>query len=167
MSLATVAYVKIFVRTTLSDSDLQAVIDVIEGRLDELVGAAQDGSVELTEVVEGGMHNVFTKRKIDSVTSIAETDDAVAVDSTGYRVWEAQGRIERLPSDAVWSGPVTIVYAPVNQNNLRKDVIVDLVRLRLERTAMVSEGVGEYNYSAPDWDKAERMAIRRLSFTTF
>jgi hypothetical protein len=49
---------------------------------------------------------------------------------------------------------------------VRAQVIIDLVRIVIERTAMKSESIaGEYSYTAPDnWEAEFRKAMKRLVF---
>jgi len=101
---------------------------------------------------------------IYSVTSIVE-DDATLTASQ-YRVWGNGGVIDRLPSGSDWGSVCVVTYKPVDDRFRRVPVIVDLLRLTLERTAMQSENIaGEYSYSAPkDWDDEYRKTMKRLIF---
>lgn len=180
MSLLTVAELKAQVRTSLSDSQLQSVIDREEAEVIRLYGAHYvGGSTTVSETLAGGMKNLYLRRRLTSVTSITEYQTSDATSGTlltavsDYRVWAAQGRIERMPSTnvsgfgvGVWGAIVAIVYVPADDNDLRRAAIIDLCRLALERTAMKTENVaGEYSYTAPEWGEARAEILRRLGFT--
>ncbi len=179
MSLLTIAELRAQVRTGLSDSQLQSVIDREEAEVIRLYGAHYvSGATTVTETLEGGTKSLYLRRRLSSVSSVTEystsdsTDGTVLTAVTDYRVWAAQGRIERMPSTAVsgfgvgvWGAIVDVVYVPADDNDLRRAAIIDLCRLALERTALKSENVaGEYSYSAPDWGEARAELLQRLGF---
>jgi hypothetical protein len=59
-----------------------------------------------------------------------------------------------------------VTYKPLDDRLKRAQVIIDLARLVIERTAMKSENIaGEYSYTAPDdWEREFRRAMRKLTF---
>jgi hypothetical protein len=166
-SLVSTDDVRALVKTSLTDVQLQAVIDRIEADITSRIGAPQDdeGSVELTETLEGGMENLFVRREVSSVSSIVE--DTVTLTATDYRTW-AGGVIERLPEDTHWGDVCVVTYKPTDERPQRTQAIIDLARLVIERTAMGAESVaGEYSYTAPpNWEAELRRVIRRLTFVT-
>lgn len=179
MSLLTVTQLKAQIRSSLSDAQLQSVIDREEAEVIRLYGAHYvDGSTTVSETMEGGLRNLYLRRRLTSVTSITEyqtsdsTDGTVLTAVSDYRIWAAQGRIERMPSTnvsgfgvGVWGAIVTIVYVPADDNDLRRAAIIDLCRLALERTALKSESIaGEYSYTAPEWGEARAEILQRLGF---
>jgi len=165
MSLVTIDEVRGLVNTSLSDTDLQTVIDRIEAQVTSRVGAPQvDGmTTTITKTFRGEGFFLFAPTEIYAVVSIAE--DGNALSSSEYQTW-AGGVIERLPSETYWGDRMTVVYKPADDRLLRAQVIIDLVRLTIERTAMKAESIaGEYSYTAPDnWDAEFRSAMRRLMF---
>lgn len=164
-SLLTIAECKALVRTAVSDTDLQEIIDRIEAIITKKIGAPQDNTntVTITETVQGGGEHIFVKVAFSEVVSI--TEDGAAVDSDDYQVWGDSGMVERLPEGTEWGDVCVITYKPVDQTNERKQATINLVRLYVERTAMVSENIaGEYSFSAPDWDKAIKRELKNLCF---
>jgi hypothetical protein len=117
----------------------------------------------ITKVMRGEGEFLFTPTEIYAVVSI--TEDGNALTSDEYQIW-AGGVIERLPSDSHWGNRMTVVYKSADDRKKRSQVIIDLARLVLERTAMKSESVaGEYSFTAPDsWDEEFRKAMRKLYF---
>ena len=179
MSLLTVAELKAQIRTSLTDAQIQSVIDREEAEVIKLYGAHYVGiSTTVSETLAGAMRNLYIRRRLTSVTSITEyqtsdsTDGTLLTAVTDYRIWAAQGRIERMPSNnisgygvGVWGAIVTAVYVPADDNDLRRAAIIDLCRLALERTALQSENVGgEYSYTAPKWGEARAEILQRLGF---
>lgn len=162
MSLVNVTEIKARIKTVLGDDDLQSVIDQAEADIVAAVGAHYvNSTTTVTETVEGGLPNLYLRRPITSITSITEDDALLA--ATDYQLWGAQGRIQRLYPGALWGSVIVVVFAPADDNAQRKRVLLDLVRLDLERTAMRHESVGgEYAYDAPEWEQERAGIMRRL-----
>ena len=164
-SLVSPADVKKLVNTTMSNDDLQEVIDRIEAQIVEKIGLPQDNdhTVEITKTLRGGNDSLFLPTEIHSITSIVEDD--VELEADEYRVWGA-GVIEHLPINSNWGSVCVVTYKPADDRSKRQQVIIDLVRLVIERTALKSESIaGEYSYTAPDdWDAEFRKVLRRLMF---
>jgi hypothetical protein len=164
-SLVSPANVKALINTAVSDDNLQEVIDRIEAQIVQKIGLPQDNNytVEITKTLRGGEgDSLFLPTDIYSVTSIVEDD--VTLEADEYRMWGA-GVIERL-SSTNWGSVCVVNYKPADDRPKRKQVIIDLVRLTIERTAMKSESIGgEYSYTATDdWDVEFRKAMKRLMF---
>jgi hypothetical protein len=162
MTLVTAGEVKLVVRTGLSDAELYEVIERVEAEIIARFGAHYASGKTVSETLEGsGYSDLFLCRQIASVSSVIE--DGATLAATGYRLWAGQGRLQRLPRGATWGEVVTVAYTPADDNALRRGVIVDLVRLALERTAMRSENLGgEFQYQAPEWEAEAARILRRL-----
>lgn len=156
MALLSVGDARALIATSLSDADLGAVIDREEARMVARLGAHGDGATTSVALVSAVAGWIFLPRPAASVTSV---DGA----TSGHTVYSRQGRIYRAGAE----GDVTVIYVPADDRDARRQALIDLVRLSLQRTAMRAESVaGEYSYQAPDWE-AERAAIyRRLMFTS-
>ena len=165
MSLLIVAELRALVKTPLSDSDLQTVLDREEALMVDACGANYSATVgfSITEMLIGGLPNLWLGRKIGSVVEITENDETDPLSTDDYRLWGNAGRIQRLPEGYRWPPLVEVEYVPQDDSPLRRSVIADLVRLTLERTALKSEQVaGEYGYTASDWDKERAQMYRKL-----
>ena len=92
-------------------------------------------------------------------------EDSAALDADQYRVWGG-GVIERLPEHSNWGDVCVVTYKPIDDRLKREQVIIDLVRIVIERTALKSETIaGEYSYTAPDnWNAEFRKAMKKLTF---
>lgn len=171
MSLVSVDDLKALVTTPLTNAQLQVIIDRVEADVTDKIGAPYADALELVEVATpaGSRLNVYTRRPIEAISSITEkrsmTADTETVVTTAYYTWADQGRIERIDG-LEWGPLVTITYRPTDQREKRRAAIIDLVRLHLQRTAMMSEDVArEYSYEAPDnWEAELRKVVRRLAF---
>jgi len=177
MSLVTVAETRALVQTDLSDADLQDVIDRVEAEITARIGPAQNdnGTVQITKQLHGGTQHVFLPVEIGEVVSIVEDGAALVADE--YRAWPG-GVIERLPGSTwpgdktlrtragVWGRFVVVTFKPADNRLERKAAAIDLVRLDISRTAMVSESIaGEYSYHAPvNWEGERRRILKRLTF---
>lgn len=170
--------------TDLSSADLETVIDREDDEIVRRYGAHfVNSTTTLTEIAHGGGSSLYLKRAITSITSVTESlylgDSAPIVLTTAdYYAWPSEGRLQRLsgygPAGARWGAVVTVVYVPQNDNALRSQVLIDLVRLSLERRASgtwnetkttgtishtVSGGVG-----ATGWDEQRASVMRRLGY---
>lgn len=166
-SLVTAADAKKQINTSLGDNDLQAIIDRIESQITARIGAPWTNDTTPSQVVKtlrGEGVSLFLPTGIYEVVSIDEDDVDLTADD--YRVWGNGGVIERLPINSNWGMVCTVTYKPMDNRFKRIPVIIDLLRLTLERTAMKSENIaGEYSYQAPDnWDAEFRKAMKRLVF---
>jgi len=173
MSLLTADELRALVQTGLDDADLQRIIDREEAEVIAQYGAHYtDASTPVSEVVSGGGCNLFLKRRISAVSSIAEASTlggtATTLTASQYYVWPGQGRITRLPEGTAWGSQVTVSYVPADDRPLRRQVLIELVRLALEQTAMQSESVaGEYSYQAPDWETKRKRLLKRIGLPNF
>lgn len=165
MSLVTVADVQALINTSLSSSELQDVIDRVEAQVTARIGAPQTDAyaTTVTKTLRGEGMNLFMPTEVYEVSSIVE--DTVTLTSDEYRVWGG-GVIERLPMGSNWGDRIVVTYKPADDREKRSQVIIDLVRLVLERTALKAESVGgEYSYTAPEnWNREFNRAMRRLTF---
>lgn len=155
------------INTSMSDDDLQEIINRIESQITARIGApwANDSTPpSISKTMRGEGMSLFMPTGIYAVTSIVE--DSVTLSASDYRVWGNGGVIERLPIESNWGAVCVVTYQPMDDRYKRISVILDLLRLTLERTAMKSENIaGEYSYTAPDnWDAEFRRAIKRLVF---
>jgi hypothetical protein len=163
-SLVSPATVKAIVKTSLTDAQLQVVIDRIEAEITARIGAPQDdgGTVSVVQTLEGGTKVLFLPTEILSVVSIVEDDVTLA--SSDYRTWSG-GDIERMPVGTRWGEVCVVTYKPTDNRSLRTQVIIELARLDIERTAFQAESVSDYSYTAPKWDEDRKKQFRRLMFT--
>jgi hypothetical protein len=166
MSLVTVAEVRAMVTTGILDTPLQAIIDREEAIMVQRCGAHYaDTSTRITETVRGGYPLLHVAQKITSVYRVTEDGTVLSQTDEDFRVWELEGMLERLPAGSVWGSVVAVIYVPYNDNERRKAVLIELVRLALDRMAMQSENVaGEYSFTAPDWEYERARLFRQLNF---
>ncbi len=164
-SLLSPANVRALVKTSLADGDLQDVIDRIEAQVTERIGEPQTDAMAttITKTFRGEGFYLFMPTEIHAVVSIVE--DSTTLTGDEYQTW-AGGVIERLPSESYWGDRIVVTYKPKDDRKVRSQVIIDLVRIVIERTAMKSESIGgEYSYTAPeDWDAQFNKAMKRLTF---
>lgn len=168
-TLVSVEQVRQRVQTAASDVTIQDILDTEEAELIRRYGAHGDGSATVTETHTPTNGQLFLQRPIATLTSVTEAASlgatGTALTSTQYQLWAKQGRIERLPRGVSWGAAVTVVYAPADDRAKRRRVIIELVRLALEQTAMQAESVaGEYSYTAGDFETQRRNLYRSLSF---
>lgn len=166
MSLVTAETAKKQINTSLADDDLQEIIDRIESQISARIGEPWNGETppEVEKTLRGEGPSLFLPTGIYEVVSIVEDDVELTEDE--FRVWGNSGVIDRLPLESNWGAVCVVAYKPMNDTFKRIPVIIDLLRLTLERAAMKAESIGgEYSYTAPDnWDAEFRKAMKRLTF---
>ena len=172
MPLLTAADVRRHVETEIDDAALQRVIDRLDA---ELAQRAGPHSGPIVETLAGGWPSVFLRRPIERVTRVREgarlePGTPALRDGEDYRVWPAQGRIERLSPGAVLGLPVAgdgprfaalveVSYEPVDDREPRRRVLLELVRLDLAQSGRAAESAGEdYRYQGLDY-RAHREAL--------
>ncbi len=142
MSLVSIAEVRALVRSRLSDTDLQAVIDREEAWLAGRVGLL---SGVRTETYRPGLGDtpLYLRRRAESVLV---TDDGVTLTAdTDYLFSPSTGELRRTAAGA-WSGTVTATWTPTDESAVKRAVI-ELVRLAVGETGFDSETIGDYAYS--------------------
>lgn len=168
--LLSVAELRDHVNSGLSDARLDVIITREEAEVIDQYGAHYvDGSTTITETISGGTCNIFLKRRLGTISSITERSTlggtATTLTTSQYFVWPNEGRITRLSEGTAWGRQVTVIYVPADDRPLRKQVLIELVRLALEQTAVASENIaGEYSMTAPDWETQRKRLMKRLGF---
>lgn len=166
MSLVALSECRALVKSSLSNSELQEIIDRTEQEIVDRIGAFQDATLLVTATETGllkATRLILTRQPFIAVVSI--TINGAAVDPDDYVTRGFAGMVVGLPSAyaAVSPPEYTIVYRPIDQRSKLKRTIIDLVRLTIEQTAMESESVaGEYSYQAPNWEKEHQRILRRV-----
>jgi hypothetical protein len=159
MSLVSLAEVRALVKSNLSDSDLQAVIDREEGWLATRIGLLSGSRTETLYPRRGAEH-LHLRRSTSSVT-VTDDGDAVDVgdDYGDYRLLYSGTVVERVGTD--WGIKVAVTYEP-NDSAAVKAAIIDLIRLRMTDTGFVAERIGQYSYQtaqAPGAREQTRRAV--------
>jgi hypothetical protein len=136
----------------LTTAEVQAVIDREEAEIIRRYGAHYVIATPISETVTGGGPSLYLKRAIGSVSSVNEYaylgDTAALLTAADYYVWGDEGRITRLPEHQRWARVVAVSYVPVDDSNLRKMVLIELVRIATEQSTSASGGsVSGFSFS--------------------
>lgn len=153
-SLLTIAQAQALgVGLALSSTDLQTIIDREEAELIRRFGAHYSAS-PLTKTIEVGHREktLYLARQISAVTSIVEylypgDTASTTLTTTDYIVWGDTGRIVRLPEGMHWGRVITVVYTPVDDSDLRRMVLIELLRIATEQTTSGGGGVAGLGFS--------------------
>lgn len=155
---------------SLSSADLTALIERVEAEITAVIGAPYvDAETTISETLHGEGKDLFLARRVGSVDSVTEYEtpvsDGVVLTADDYYAWLEEGRLERI-STLEWAARVDVAYVPKDERSKRKQAVIDLVRLYIERTANFQESVGgEFSFTAPaNWEREKRRVMRRLSF---
>lgn len=170
MTLLSIAAARALIQTPLSDFDLGTVIDCEERGIIAAFDAHYSAQATIAEAVEGGATDIYLRRRIGSVASITEAravgGPTLTLAASTYYVWGNQGRITRLPDGSAWGRLVTVTYTPADDSALRKQVLIELVRIAVnQRTPRKASGYGytvEDTATAQDWQQMRDAQIARL-----
>ncbi len=157
------------VATDLDDDPIEQIIKEEEAEIVRRFGPAADADA-VERVDSEKACNIYTPRRILSVTLIAEGDGVTQTNLVvgDYRIWEGEGRIERLSALgtlAAWQPIVDITYRPESDKEERKRVLLELCRISLERRAMLKEAVGQSDYtfqSPASWEDERERVLSKL-----
>jgi hypothetical protein len=163
MSLLTIAQAHALgVGLSLTDADLQIILDREEAELVRRFGPVYVAATPISETVQGGGRSIYLKRGIGTVSSIVEYlypgDTApVTLVAADYFIWASEGRIERVPYGSTaanqWGKVVTVSYIPTDDRDLWRMVLIELVRIATEQTATSGGGgVSGLGFSVRDGD---------------
>ncbi len=173
-SLVSTEEVQALVQSDLAPDQIQQVIDREETELIKRFGThslTDSGDPQrVTEELQGGLRDVYVDRLISIVASVTVSTDSFAtitvLDSTEYRTFKDEGRLSRIVGGVPisWERDVRVTYNPQDNDDVRKSILIELVRIALERQAFLKEGVaGEYSYTAPgSWEAVRESLYSRL-----
>lgn len=171
------------VGSNLSGDDLQTIIDREEVELVRLFGAVYVAATPIAETTHGGGRSIYLKRQIGTVSSIVEYrypgDTApITLVAADYYVWQQEGRIERVPygttASSRWGAVVTVSYIPVDDRSLWRMVLIDLVRVGINRresgTWSETKKAGEISHTVSGsvgtagWEAQRAAILSRLGY---
>lgn len=161
--------------TDLGDTALGRLIADAESEIDRRFGPA----AAVTEMQHGGGRYLFLARPASSVTQVVEADvtpfgeTEVTLSASDYRIWYGGRALERLvtgtnPRD-IWGTRVTVTYTPEDDTARRTRVVIDLVKLAVQYTALSSESSGDYsrNTSGTYYQQERERILRALEGVRF
>jgi len=167
--MAIIDRVKERTETDLTDPELQMIIDEANQDIINKFGPHADPGNPISVLLPGNRESIILQRSIDISQTVAiveyydwwgeTTYNCVASD---YRIWPPfNHRIQRrwdgssaLPR-RTWGDRVKVTYVPVNDGNMREEVIVKLVVLAIQYDAFTQQTVGDYSGQTGDY-KDER-----------
>jgi hypothetical protein len=169
--LLNVDQVRARITTELSDLELQSLIADEEAELIRRCGAHGDGTTAIVETTTAVGGFLFLSRPFASITSIAEYSDlggtATTLTTASYMGWPSSGYITRLPVGTDWGARLVVTYVPADDRPLRRQVLLELVRIAVSQEAYKEESFqgfeDSYRYVAPDWEQSRAKQYARLT----
>lgn len=169
MSLLTAAEYKAVVASDVESATLQEIIDAEEAEMIARFGAHGDGATAVTETYEVTGAELFVSRPATSITSVAVVAYVGATGTTlstsQYYFVSPTNRIRLSPF--LSAAFVTVVYVPASDQAIRRQILIDLVRLRLANAAAPAVEVSGLGYSikrgasaTQSYDERERLYSR-------
>lgn len=144
---------------TLSDDDLQAIIDRQEAWLATQVGPLTGSRTERYWPTTVPLNTYRPLRLRRYATTVTVTDATVSVASDNVRLSPTGYAL--LRTDGPWIGPVDVTYTPDDEATV-KEAVISLVGLVLGDQAYQSESMGDYSYSRPRRPVSFRAERRRI-----
>lgn len=167
-SLISPTELKTHVQTTLSDAALQQIIDGEEADIIERFGPHVTQVEELEDELPGD--EIFTTRKVSSVTEIVETvltydqfmagftQSETTLSSDDYEIIPGGAGVRRLDTGtnplSHWGQRIKITYTPADASAKRVLALINLCKINLAFNGLLSESVGdgEYSYTQGDYE---------------
>jgi hypothetical protein len=150
MSLITPAQLIEHIETDRSDDALQQIIDAEELDIVQKFGPHATQDDDLT----GGHQDLGLSRPASTITTVVETigTTETALSANDYELRNGGRILYRLSTGThartAWGNRVEVAYVPRTENARRIMVLIDLCRLALKYTGLLSETTGDYQYSA-------------------
>lgn len=146
-TLITLAELRQYLSTELSDAALERLVDAIDAEIIRVYGP-HDG--ERTEQVPGLSHRVWLSRPAASVAAVSEygshqaPSEAITVPTDRYQLENGGRTLWRTGS--AFLAKVLVTYTPVAENPRRTQALIELVKLETaSNTGLVSQTVGQYS----------------------
>lgn len=189
MSITELAEVRGRIALDISDANLQKLIDRVESRIVKAVGHPSDERADRFVALGVNTYNspadpIYVDnfgpyRALPGYTNmIALAHDPAEIGGVQTAQTDAASADELDPASYYLSGPylyrangvtwereTIVTWTPVDFTDDFIEATIDLVRLRMARTAYTSTKIGnEWAATSPaDWDAAERAVIERLA----
>ncbi len=157
--------------TDLTDTELTALIDDVQGEITQRFGTIASGAVEL----RGGSRILDIARPIDTaltVTIVEHTDyprgtTTQTLASGDYDIDNGGRTIIRLSSGTnradCWAPKVTVTYTPVDDQDQRDEVTIKVCLLTIEYDATGSKRVGDTSSQSLEYTRERERLIASLS----
>jgi hypothetical protein len=158
------------VETDISDVSVRRLIDDAESEINRRYGSTAARTADL----EGGHPIVFLKQRAASIASVTERvgDTTTTLSANDYRSRFDGMALERRNDGTnpacVWSGVVTVTYAPEAIGATRERVAIDLIKLALRYSGVKSEQVGDHgeNTFGQEYDKERERILAGMRTNT-
>jgi len=163
---------RLHVETDLTDPALEQLIADADADIVNRFGPhATDG--EITVTLRGGYRELLPTRPIAQVTTVTEytgsenvAEVATVLAADDYRIDRNGFELTRLGGGtnprSTWGFRVTLLYHPVNDDDVRRRVMIDLCKLAIQFQGLASERVGAYGASLGDYEGQRSQILRRL-----
>lgn len=154
----TPAIVNLHVETDLADAELQRLIDDAESEIDLRFGS--DASITDFHLLSPKRKRIYLERRANTLTSVEEGEEIdeleTLVENTDHILTGNGWVVERLGAD--FQSRVKIVYAPITDSGRRDRVVIDLVRLAIQYSALSQSRDGDHAETQRTYQK-EREGI--------
>ena len=141
---------------SLTTDALERLIESAVKRVEQALGP-DENQIEIS--LNENDNYIYLPRAAEKITSVSEGLPPTAVDLTEITKLDNNFTVYRT---VPFKAPVTIIYSPVSDSNIRDQAVRDLVELRLLDRGLLSEQDGSYKIQQMDIAKEEEKIIERL-----
>jgi len=151
--------------TDLSSDAIQRLLDAAEKQIIRRFGQHKVGQVD---EMTGRTKFIFPSRPVATLTSIVETvdEDDTTLAADDSKLIHGGRMIERLSdgtnSRNIWGDRVKVSYDPEDEDDIRKEVQIDLVKLTIQWEGLKSKKAGNVSTGFGDYAKERDEILMRL-----
>lgn len=169
--LLTVTQIREHIQTSLVDDAVQRLINDADAEITRRLGP-----LDLqTEVLDGNSLYIFLQRKAIAIDSAVEREFAdletaptdYTLSSNDYNLLSDGYQVERLKDGnnphTNWRDKVTIIYVPEDETYQRTRILIDLVRLSIQYSAVKGQSALGTRVDYAEYDKEREKIFRGLS----
>jgi hypothetical protein len=135
MTMLDVETARALITTSLSDDDLEAVIEREESWLSRRIGPLDGERVEMVPTADGD--EVLWLRR-PALEASVEDGSGIITD------FDIRGWSDLVRTSGSWSGEILATYTPTDEDEVRRS-LVSLVRLTVNESAYAAESAGGYS----------------------
>ena len=171
-NLLTTAQVREHVETDLVDDALGRLNDAADLRVIQRGGPLANETdtfvVDSNDYPEGRDKSIFLERLPGAISSVSEqifdnTPVVLAADDYYQVGTQLERRDDGTNPRSRWGHRVIVAYVPESDEAIRKQIIIDLIKLEVAYQGVAKEKAGDYSMEAPDYQAEQERILSQLA----
>lgn len=170
MSLLSVAELQAQVETDFQTATLQQIIDAAEFEIDDYFGPITAYTYEFDSEFDEVLRLPVQGSSITSIEEYegSESDPAkTMLASDDYELssdgWDIRRLSDGTNPRSTWSWHVVVIFVPVSNVDIRKQVAIKLARCEIEHSAYGQESIGDWKAQQKNYQKEKVQILRQLN----